>query len=67
MSRPGSSLNEKRVKLNEDPGGDLSVFTKALTAAESPETRLLSAFNKDPHARKAYLAGRGESAHMPAV
>ncbi|XP_031160974.1 putative aspartate aminotransferase, cytoplasmic 2 [Sander lucioperca] len=58
MSRPGSSLNEKRVKLNEDPGGDLSVFTKALTAAESPETRLLSAFNKDPHARKAYLAGR---------
>lgn len=34
------------------------------TPAESPETRLLSAFKTDGHARKVYLAGRGESAPL---
>ncbi|XP_049907939.1 putative aspartate aminotransferase, cytoplasmic 2 [Epinephelus moara] len=58
MSRPGSSPNEKGVKQNGDPGGHLSVFTNAHTAAESPETRLWSAFKKDTHKRRVYLAGR---------
>ncbi|XP_029295978.1 LOW QUALITY PROTEIN: putative aspartate aminotransferase, cytoplasmic 2 [Cottoperca gobio] len=37
---------------------NVSVFTSVHAAAGSPETRLLSTFKKDTHARKAYLAGR---------
>ncbi|KAK5871545.1 hypothetical protein PBY51_004423 [Eleginops maclovinus] len=58
MNRPGSKLNETKVKQNGDAGGHLSVFTNVHTAAGSPETRLLSAFKKDTHTKKAYLAGR---------
>ncbi|XP_075960347.1 putative aspartate aminotransferase, cytoplasmic 2 [Anarhichas minor] len=58
MSGPGSSLNEKVVKQNGDPRDHLAVFTNTHAPAGSPETRLLSAFKKDTHTRKAYLAGR---------
>ncbi|XP_042278403.1 putative aspartate aminotransferase, cytoplasmic 2 [Thunnus maccoyii] len=58
MSRPASSLNERGVNQNEEPGGHLSVFTKTHTAAVNPDTRLLSAFKTDTHASKVYLAGR---------
>ena len=64
MSRPGSSPDEKGVSQNGNPGGRLCVFTNSHSAAVSPETRLLSAFEKDTHTRKVYLAGRGESAHL---
>lgn len=62
MSGPGG--NEKGLSQNGDPGGHLSVLTSAHSAAVGPETRLLSAFRKDTHHRKVYLAGRGESARL---
>ncbi|TMS03504.1 Aspartate aminotransferase, cytoplasmic [Larimichthys crocea] len=58
MSEPGSSPDERGVNQNGDPGGKLSVSGSTHTPAESPETRLLSAFKTDGHARKVYLAGR---------
>ncbi|XP_047448283.1 putative aspartate aminotransferase, cytoplasmic 2 [Mugil cephalus] len=58
MSRPGSSLDEKGVNQNGDPGGHLPAFADTHTSASSTETRLLSAFKKDTRARKVYLAGR---------
>nr|XP_046243136.1 putative aspartate aminotransferase, cytoplasmic 2 [Scatophagus argus] len=59
MSRPGSSMDERGVNQNGDPGGHLSACAaNNHTAAVSPQTRLLSAFQTDTHARKVYLAGR---------
>ncbi|XP_008280535.1 putative aspartate aminotransferase, cytoplasmic 2 [Stegastes partitus] len=58
MSRPGSSVDEKGVNQNGDPGGHLSVFSNTHTAALTTEIRLLSAFKRDTQARKVYLAGR---------
>ncbi|KAI3372423.1 hypothetical protein L3Q82_022911, partial [Scortum barcoo] len=54
MSRPGTSLDEKGVEPNGDPGVHLPLFTSA-----HPETTtLLSAYDKDTHTGKVYLAGR---------
>ncbi|KAM9360273.1 putative aspartate aminotransferase, cytoplasmic 2 [Symphorus nematophorus] len=58
MSRPGSSPDERGVSQNGETGGHLCVFTDGQRAAVSPETRLLSAFERDTHARKVYLARR---------
>ncbi|KAM3611127.1 uncharacterized protein V6R79_013846 [Siganus canaliculatus] len=56
MSRPCSTPNGKtRVHQNGDPGGNNTVVTNRHSAAE---TRLRSAFEKDTHARRVYLAGR---------
>uniref|UniRef100_A0A3Q3VPU5 aspartate transaminase n=1 Tax=Mola mola TaxID=94237 RepID=A0A3Q3VPU5_MOLML len=57
MSQPASSLSERGVRQNGDPGDHLSVFTNN-TETQSSETRLLSAFKKDTQPRKVYLAGR---------
>uniref|UniRef100_A0A3B4YTI5 aspartate transaminase n=1 Tax=Stegastes partitus TaxID=144197 RepID=A0A3B4YTI5_9TELE len=65
MSRPGSSVDEKGVNQNGDPGGHLSVFSNTHTAALTTEIRLLSAFKRDTQARKVYLAGRGECTFEP--
>uniref|UniRef100_UPI0037E91A78 putative aspartate aminotransferase, cytoplasmic 2 n=1 Tax=Semicossyphus pulcher TaxID=241346 RepID=UPI0037E91A78 len=54
MSRTGSSLDEKGVNQS------LPVFTNTHSAAVTPEKRLLSAFNKDTHDRKVFLAGRAK-------
>ncbi|XP_028269732.1 putative aspartate aminotransferase, cytoplasmic 2 [Parambassis ranga] len=58
MSQPKSSLDGKEVKQNGDPGGHLTMFTSSHSVTVGPETRLLSAFEKDTQARKVYLAGR---------
>ncbi|XP_060895311.1 putative aspartate aminotransferase, cytoplasmic 2 [Labrus mixtus] len=58
MSQPSSSLDEKGVNQNRDPICRMSVFTDIQSAAVSPEMRLLSAFKKDNHGRKVFLAGR---------
>ncbi|XP_037337569.2 putative aspartate aminotransferase, cytoplasmic 2 [Pungitius pungitius] len=58
MSTPGSRCSDKVVKQNGDPGDNLSVFSNTQTPAGSAETRLMFAFKKDTHTRKAYLAGR---------
>ena len=42
----------------------LSVFIDTPPATVNTETKLFSAFKKDNHASKLYLAGRGESAHL---
>ncbi|KAM7391523.1 hypothetical protein PAMP_022208 [Pampus punctatissimus] len=58
MSRPASSRDKRGVIQNGEPGGHFSVFTKTHVAAVNPDTRLFSAFKKDTHASKVYLAGR---------
>lgn len=62
MSQPTSDLGNGGFTVNGDLGGHLSLFTDSLTTALNLESRLLSTFKTDTHARKVYLAGRGESA-----
>ncbi|XP_041643673.1 putative aspartate aminotransferase, cytoplasmic 2 [Cheilinus undulatus] len=61
MSRPSSRLAEKEVNQNGDLMGCTSlsaVFTDTHSAAVTSEMRLLSAFKKDNHDRKVFLAGK---------
>lgn len=67
MSRPSENPNEEKMHKNEDPDTDASGFSNTLTAAVTPETKLLSTFEKDAHACKVYLAGRGESAQLSSL
>lgn len=48
------------VSKYTDNKTNLSVFVDTHAAAANPETKSLSAFRKDNHARKVYLLGRGE-------
>lgn len=61
MSQPTSDPSNGGIGLNGDLGGHLPLFTNSPTTALSLESRLLSTFKADTHARKVYLAGRGES------
>ncbi|XP_068995076.1 putative aspartate aminotransferase, cytoplasmic 2 [Embiotoca jacksoni] len=58
MNRPDSSLDEKGVSQNGDPGGHLTPLTHTHTAAATPEPTLLSALKKDAEVKKVFLAGK---------
>ncbi|XP_069555744.1 putative aspartate aminotransferase, cytoplasmic 2 [Brachyistius frenatus] len=58
MNRPDSSLDEKGVSQNGDPGGHLTPLTHTHTAAATPKPTLLSALKKDAEVKKVFLAGK---------
>ncbi|XP_071387411.1 putative aspartate aminotransferase, cytoplasmic 2 [Centroberyx affinis] len=58
MSQPGDNSDAEGVNQSVDPGSHLSVFINTHTAAVNAETKLFSAYEKDAHASKVYLAGK---------
>uniref|UniRef100_UPI003AADEDE0 putative aspartate aminotransferase, cytoplasmic 2 n=1 Tax=Centroberyx gerrardi TaxID=166262 RepID=UPI003AADEDE0 len=58
MSQPGDNSDAEGVNQSVDRGSHLSVFINTHTAAVTAETKLFSAYEKDAHASKVYLAGK---------
>ncbi|KAM4616833.1 putative aspartate aminotransferase, cytoplasmic 2 [Polymixia lowei] len=57
MRQAGHSGDAEEVHQNTDRKTNLSVFVDTRTATANPEAKVLSAFKRDTHTSKVYLAG----------